>query len=122
MTVIDGKPGEADLAAFGLRYTTSMPSIAATVKEGATRSCLFPMSTEGSSVQITAIKRDEAGTLIVRAYESCGQEQKIRLPDGMRAMEVDPLEEKELSAILDVLVFRPFEIKTVRIVTPDTEL
>jgi alpha-mannosidase len=122
MTVIDGKPGEADLAAFGLRYTTPMPSIAATVKEGAAHSCLFSMSTEGSSVQITAIKRDEAGTLIVRAYESCGQEQKIRLPDGMRAMEVDPLEEKELSAILDVLVFRPFEIKTVRIVTPDTEL
>ena len=121
MTAIDGKPGDADLAAFGLRYTTPTPSIAATIKDGAVRSCLFPLSTDGSSVQITAIKRDETGNLIVRAYESCGQAQTLTLPEGMRATEVDLLEERELSAALDTLAFRPFEIKTVQIVTADTK-
>ncbi|MBQ7337144.1 MAG: hypothetical protein IJW40_01685 [Clostridia bacterium] len=115
MSICDGTPEAADPAAFGLRYVTPTPSLAATVKAGQGNAALFPLSCDGTSLQTTAIKRDEGGALIVRLYESYGKEQTLPLPDGMRAYEVDPLEEKVLSAALDTLTFRPFEIKTVRI-------
>ncbi len=104
-----------DAAAFGLRYVTPVPSIAATVKDGADSAVLFPLHTDDTSVQVTAIKRDESGALIVRMYESCGAAQVVPLPEGWRAEEVDLLEETVLRAELSSLAFRPFEIKTVRI-------
>ncbi len=118
IAVCDGKPTDGEVAAFGLRFVTPTPSIAATVKNDgcyADGAVLLPLSSDGTTVQITAIKRDEAGALIARMYESCGESATLTLPDGWTASEVDPLEIEILSAPLRTLSFAPFEIKTVRL-------
>jgi alpha-mannosidase len=115
--ICDGAPTSAVPAAFGLRYTTPTISIAASPKQdGAQAAPLLPIDTKGSSLHLTAIKRDEAGALIARVYESCGSAQTLVLPKGMMAREVDPLEERVLSEEIGTLYFRPFEIKTIRLV------
>ena len=113
------EPCDGDPAGFGLRYTTPTPSIAATPKAAAAvegSAVLCSPTTDDTSVQVTAIKRDEGGALIVRMYEAAGQSATVVLPCGMAAVEVDPLEERVLSEAIGTLHFRPFEIKTVRLV------
>jgi len=112
VSVCDGKPDAADPTAFGLRYTTTVPSAPAVYENSGTLS-IPTITTDGTSVHITAIKRDENGSLILRAAESYGKEAVLTLP--VPAAEVDPLEEKLIKAPSSEIVFRPFEIKTLRI-------
>lgn len=118
IAVVDGKPTDGEVAGFGLRFVTPMPSIAAIAKDGgsyADGSQLFPLASDNTTVQICAIKRDEGGALIARMYESCGKAAVLAMPEGCTAIEVDPLETEVLSDPQQTLTFTPFEIKTVRI-------
>ena len=114
LAVSDGKPDESDLAAFGLRYVTPTPSVAASVKaeQGV---ALLPLSTDGTTVQLSAIKRDARGELIVRMYESCGRDATVTLPEGILASPTDLLEDVVSDKRTSTLTFKPFEIKTVRL-------
>ena len=116
VSVCEGKPDAADPTAFGLRYTTTVPSAPAAYENpisDAEKLSLPKIAADGTSVHITAIKRDENGGLILRAAESYGKEAVLTLP--VPAAEVDPLEEKTLRSPASEIVFRPFEIKTLRI-------
>ena len=114
LAVSDGKPDESDLAAFGLRYVTPTPSVAASVKAGQ-GVALLPLSTDGTTVQLSAIKRDARGELIVRMYESCGRDATVTLPEGILASPTDLLEDVVSDERTSTLTFKPFEIKTVRL-------
>ena len=115
LTITDGKPDATDLAAFGLRYVTPTTSHAASVKGGQGIASLLPLCTDGTTVQLTAIKRDAGGALIVRMYESCGRPATVNLPDAVLASPTDLLEDAVSPERLTTLSFRPFEIKTVRL-------
>lgn len=115
LAITDGRPDATDLAAFGLRYVTPTPSVAASAKEGSAEPALLPLSTDGTTVQLTAIKRDERGELIVRLYESCGRDVTVTLPQGVLASPTDLLEDVVSDERTSTLTFKPFEIKTVRL-------
>jgi alpha-mannosidase len=115
LAITDGKPDATDPAAFGLRYVTPTPSVAASAKEGSAAPALLPLSTDGTTVQLTAIKRDERGELIVRLYESCGRDATVTLPQGVLASPTDLLEDVISDERTSTLTFKPFEIKTVRL-------
>jgi alpha-mannosidase len=115
LAITDGRPDATDPAAFGLRYVTPTPSVAASAKEGSAEPALLPLSTDGTTVQLTAIKRDERGELIVRLYESCGRDATVTLPQGVLASPTDLLEDVISDERTSTLTFKPFEIKTVRL-------
>ena len=115
LTITDGKPDATDLAAFGLRYVTPTTSHAANPKEEQGIAPLLPLSTDGTTVQLTAIKRDANGELIVRMYESCGRAATVTLPAAVLASPTDLLEDMTSDERTATLTFKPFEIKTVRL-------
>lgn len=116
LSVCDGKPDNADPTSFGTRYTSTLPSAATAYGKGEkleTADLLASVKTEGTTLQLTAVKRDADGRLILRISECYGKAAALTLP--LPATEVDPLEEKELAPAAQTISFRPFEIKTLRI-------
>jgi Alpha-mannosidase len=127
VTSCAGKPENSDPVAFGLRYNTVTPSAAIKSQTNITTAALGSADPFAASlparasfitaitkdINITAVKRDADGNLILRAADAYGHGGVLELPAP--AEEVDPLEEKTLSAPSQYHRFGAFKIKTLRL-------
>lgn len=111
VTTCPGAPEAADPVFAGLRYNNAVGCVPATAKAGDLPPTASSLANEATNVVIPAIKRDAAGTLVLRMAEAYGHACHDALPGRMA--ETDPLEEAERPA--ESLAFAPFEIKTVKL-------
>lgn len=106
-----GEPAGADPVFVGLRYNTSPPYMAATVKQATLPAAYTYLDNTADTVVIPVLKRTADHTLVARMYEAYGEETADDLHAAVS--ETDPLEETDRP--VEALCFRPFEIKTVKI-------
>lgn len=111
VTTCAGSADHADPVNVGLRYNTFPVSIPAEVKMADHPPTHSYLQNTAANVVLSAVKRADDGSRILRMYEAYGKVCSDTL--SVCVSETDPLEYEDKKA--DVLVYHPFEIKTLRI-------
>lgn len=85
--------------------------------------CLFPALTRiPAALRLSALKWSEDGKdVVVRFWESTGKSVTIQLPEGVKILSCNTLEEPQTHVLVSEYTFHPFEIATFRMVFREKE-
>ena len=86
--------------------------------ETAGEKCLLPALTKlPENLRLSALKlSEEGGDIIVRFYEAIGKEAILTLPENIKLIKLNTLEEPETDTEVSAYTFRKFEIATFKLV------
>ncbi|MBP3322666.1 MAG: hypothetical protein J6M16_00570 [Clostridia bacterium] len=121
LTAFTGKFEDSNIVRMGEKFNTRGFTLGFRETEGtetAGEKCLLPALTKlPENLRLSALKlSEEGGDIIVRFYEAIGKEAILTLPENIKLIKLNTLEEPETDTEVSAYTFRKFEIATFKLV------